>query len=404
MMGSIDALQYLLLTIVLGYISASYIIGVLVNIFDYKFKLKPDYSHKPTVSVLMPSFNESQNAYSTIKSIRESNYPAELLQVVALDDQSKDDTFAWLQKAASDFPNVLAVRNVENKGKGLTMVDAARLASGEYIIGIDSDCIFHPNAIAELMASFSEFNIGGVGGIVKVINGTDSILARAQGIFYANSYHIFKKIENAFRKVQCLSGCVVAMRMDVFLKLSQEVASRNFLGLRITNGEDRALTQILLRNGYNTYINFDAKCWTHAPTTFDSYIKQQLRWRKSAIGQWVEAITKWRQYSPLSFGFSILPVTISLAWMSLAITSLFTLNFLSVILSILIIHICFAPVFSAIYWLANINDPYEHVDNPIPLMKALVVSAFWFPISGLLVAIFASATLDDGSWITREQA
>lgn len=400
-MFSLEVLQAFLMCIVLGYILSSYTLGAIVNVFDFKLKLKLDYSLKPTVSILMPSFNEGENAYATIKSIIESNYPANLIEVIALDDRSKDDTFDWLTKAAQDFPNVIAMQNLKNQGKGLTMVDAAKLASGEFIIGIDSDCIFHQDTIAELMASFVNKNIGGVGGLVRVINPNEALIARAQSIFYANSYYIFKKIENVFRKVQCLSGCMVAMRREVFLKVSREVLARNFLGIGITNGEDRALTQILLRNGYSTYINFNAKCWTHVPTTFDSYIKQQLRWRKSAIGQWVEAIGKWRQYTPLNLALSILPVAISIAWLLLAITSLFTLNFLSMMFSVLLIHFCMAPIFAVAYWVATAQDPYERVNNPFSLLHALVLSAFWFPISGLLVGVFASATLDDGSWGTR---
>jgi cellulose synthase/poly-beta-1,6-N-acetylglucosamine synthase-like glycosyltransferase len=251
------------------------------------------------------------------------------------------------------------------------------------------------------MACFSEPGIGAVGGIVKVANARSSILARAQGVFYANSYYLFKTVENAFRKVQCLSGPIVSMRKDVFLKMSDEVSSRNFLGLSITNGEDRALTQMLLRNGYGTYVNFDAKCWTNVPETFDQYLKQQLRWRKSAIGQWVEAITKYRKYSPISMFLSILPVSVTLLWMLLIITSLLTYNFMPILLSVVVFHVIISPILASIYWYVNRKDPYEAIDTPMPFVLAMVIASFWFPISGLLVGMFAVCSLDDGSWITR---
>ena len=47
--------------------------------------------------------------------------------------------------------------------------------------------------------------------------------------------------------------------------------------------EDRFMTHLILLEGYGTYINNDALCWTTVPATLGELFKQQLRWRQSIL-------------------------------------------------------------------------------------------------------------------------
>src|ERR1051326_7310589 len=125
-------------------------------------KIQKDYTYQPTVSVLMPCYNEGKTVYETIESISQSNYPNDRFEVIAHDDCSADDSYEWMLKAQRDFTNikVRVDRNSENSGKARTVCNALQQSTGELIISIDSDCIFHPDAIRELTACFSEPKIG----------------------------------------------------------------------------------------------------------------------------------------------------------------------------------------------------------------------------------------------------
>ena len=154
---------------------------LLISILKYTFALilkwsvagatvKKDYSYQPRVSVLMPCFNEGKTVYETIESISKSNYPNEKFEVIAQDDCSVDDSYEWMLKAQRDFSNiqVRVGRNAVNSGKARTVCNALQHSTAELMISIDSDCIFHPDAIRELAACFSEPKIGSVGGRVGV--------------------------------------------------------------------------------------------------------------------------------------------------------------------------------------------------------------------------------------------
>lgn len=53
----------------------------------------------PTCTIIVPAYNEGKLVWDTLLSLADSNYPAEKLQLLAIDDGSKDDTWYWMQEA-----------------------------------------------------------------------------------------------------------------------------------------------------------------------------------------------------------------------------------------------------------------------------------------------------------------
>src|SRR3984885_10265045 len=104
-------------------------------------RVEKDYTYQPTVSVLMPCFNEGKTVYETIESISNSNYPNEKFEVIAQDDCSVDDSYEWMLRAQRNFSNikVRVGRNSVNSGKARTVCNALQLSTAELMISIDSD-------------------------------------------------------------------------------------------------------------------------------------------------------------------------------------------------------------------------------------------------------------------------
>jgi hyaluronan synthase len=123
---------------------------LLISIFKYTLALilkwsvpgvtvKKDYTFQPTVSVLMPCFNEGKTVYETIESISKSNYPNDKFEVIAQDDCSVDNSYEWMLKAQRDFTNihVRVGRNTVNSGKARSVCNALKLSTAELVISID---------------------------------------------------------------------------------------------------------------------------------------------------------------------------------------------------------------------------------------------------------------------------
>jgi len=262
-----------------------YVMGIILKLAFPSTQIQKDYSYQRTVSVLMPCFNEGKTVYETIESISKCNYPNEKFEVIAQDDCSVDDSYEWVLKAQRDFTNIRihTGRNAVNSGKARTVCNALQHSAAEIIISIDSDCIFHKDAIRELTACFSEPRIGSVGGRVGVRNPNDNIITGIQTVIYFSAFQLYKIPENWTRSICCISGCLFAIRRELLQEIEPAIRARHWFGIPVNQGEDRFLTHQTLLRGYGTYINIDALCWTTVPNTLSVLFKQQLRWRRSIV-------------------------------------------------------------------------------------------------------------------------
>ena len=137
---------------------------------------------EPTITIVVPLFNEGPSIYETIVSLVSLEYPKEKLEVIVVDDCSTDDSCAWACKAAALYPNVRVLRNEVNMGKRRGINHAMRKSRAEIIVSVDSDVIVYPTALRELVARFTSEEIAAVGGRVHVSNPNDNWLSKLQTI------------------------------------------------------------------------------------------------------------------------------------------------------------------------------------------------------------------------------
>ena len=118
-------------------------------------------------------------------------------------------------------------RNAVNSGKARSVCNALQFSAAEVIISIDSDCIFHPDAIRELTACFAEPRIGSVGGRVGVRNPNDSVITAIQTLIYYSAFQLYKIPENWTRSICCISGCLFAIRRELLLEIEPAIRARH---------------------------------------------------------------------------------------------------------------------------------------------------------------------------------
>ncbi len=124
----------------------------------------------PTVTVVIPAFNEGVQVLSTVKSVVNSNYPADKLQVICVDDGSRDDTWRWMKRAHMAFPSrVKLIRQPANMGKRHALMAGFGQATGEIFVTIDSDSEVLPDTLLHLVSPYvRDPRVGAVAGNVRV--------------------------------------------------------------------------------------------------------------------------------------------------------------------------------------------------------------------------------------------
>jgi hyaluronan synthase len=272
--------------------------------------------YRPKVTALMSCFNEGEDVYNTLVSLANVNYPKGLLEIIAIDDCSSDKSFEWMQKAANEYPIIKVIRNENNKGKHRNILAGANMSNSDIILATDSDLIYDKNVLIELVESFYNDKVGAVGGIVGIKNPQDNIMTQWQTMIYHYGFNLWKMPESHLKTVFCISGCLFAIRRHVFNEIKSKIADRNWFGIEVKGGEDRYMTHQVLMQGYDTFVNTKAKCYTTAPNTLKQLFMQQLRWKRSGLMMYFWALARplehTRRFSIPSLALLLFPPTLSL--------------------------------------------------------------------------------------------
>lgn len=263
--------------------------------------------YEPTIAFVVPAKNEGENIYETLKRFSEVDYPSEKIEVIAINDGSTDATLAEMQRAARDIrPQVGRVEIVDwkqNRGKRHGMHEGVKRAKNEIIIFIDSDSFIEPSCVRHLVKYFTIPEIGAVSGHTDVYNRDENLLTRMQALRYYIAFKVYKAAESIFGIVTCCPGCCSAYRKSYLDEFIDEWLHQTFLGTACTFGDDRSLTNYVLRK-YRAAYSSEAKAYTVVPNNFKTYMKQQQRWKKSWVREtFIAASFIWKKDPIAAFFF-----------------------------------------------------------------------------------------------------
>ncbi|NVB77299.1 MAG: glycosyltransferase family 2 protein, partial [Kofleriaceae bacterium] len=179
-----------------------YVAGVLIRILRGKKWDEARDDYEPTVTVVIPMFNEGAAIKETLQSLLETDYPSDKFQIVVVDDCSTDDSYELAREMARGSGGRLKViRNRVNLGKRRSINRAVRAADSEIIVSVDSDVVVDSDAIRQLTRRFTDPRIAAVGGWVDVRNKHENWLTRMQTIKYWYGYFFLKNLEWGFRRI-----------------------------------------------------------------------------------------------------------------------------------------------------------------------------------------------------------
>jgi biofilm PGA synthesis N-glycosyltransferase PgaC len=142
--------------------------GLLYRLFDQRKRHVPEGGW-PGVTVLIPAYNEEAVIANSVRAALAADYPE--LEVLVLDDGSRDETSAAALGAAGGDPRCEVIRDDVNRGKADRLNDGFRRAQYELVVVTDADTHMHPQAIKRLVARMLASPIvAAVGGAPRVTN------------------------------------------------------------------------------------------------------------------------------------------------------------------------------------------------------------------------------------------
>ena len=111
---------------------------------------------------------------------------------------------------------------------------------------------------------------------------------------------------------RCSSGPLSCYRKDLVLKNETEWLNQKFLGHPATFGDDRSLTNFILKT-HRTGYQDNAVCSTIVPSDVNTFLKQQMRWKRSWLRESLRALTFVWKKEPLMMLFFIIGLIVPIA-------------------------------------------------------------------------------------------
>jgi hyaluronan synthase len=241
-----------------------------------------DAGYLAAISVVIAVKNEEKVIASTVKHCFEARYPQDLLEVLVVDDGSTDGTWKVLQELQAQYSNLKVFQFEQNKGKRHAMALGATKAKGAIVIFIDSDSLVEPEGFYRIIQPFASKRVGAVAGHTLVIIEEDNFISKMEAVRYYVSQRIMKAAEGVFGVVGCCPGPFSAYRRDAVMVALPAWLGQTFLGTAATFGDDRSLTNFILKT-HDVVYHAGARCSTYVPRKWETFFRQQLRWKKSWI-------------------------------------------------------------------------------------------------------------------------
>jgi cellulose synthase/poly-beta-1,6-N-acetylglucosamine synthase-like glycosyltransferase len=276
----IEALEifFLLLTAtMIAYLVRHYIFSLSVlRAANQKKSMPPeDSTFEPTVSILIPAFNEEKVIERLLSRITNITYSKEKLQVILIDDASSDKT----GKIAEEYKNNYSFIDVLHRdksngrrGKASAMNHGFSKCTGEIVICFDADYYPQIDIVEKLVLAFVDPKVGAVQGRVVVLNEPQNIITRLVALERIGGYRVDQEARNILGLIAQFGGTVGGFRSSVLKSLHGWDAS--------ILAEDTDLTFRVYLAGYTIRYSVDAECYEEAVDNWHSYWRQRSRWAK----------------------------------------------------------------------------------------------------------------------------
>jgi biofilm PGA synthesis N-glycosyltransferase PgaC len=249
--------------------SLMWIITSLIYFFRRERKQGEEYYRLdvyPSVTVLIPAYNEERNIESTLRAATSIDYPE--YEVVVVDDASTDRT-ADIVAHYVRRGKVRLIRKLVNQGKAMALNDAIPCTNGEILLIIDADASPDPDILKYIVPHFKFPRVAAVTGNPRVAN-RKTFLGKLQSIEFTSIISLQRRAQRVWGRIMTMSGVVGAFRRSALIDVGQyspEMAT-----------EDIDLTWKLHLRHYDVRYEARAVVWMRVPQSLSGLWKQRRRW------------------------------------------------------------------------------------------------------------------------------
>jgi hypothetical protein len=219
--------------------------------------------HSEATSVVAPAFREDPAVLE--KAVR-SWLATGVSEVLLVLPDDEPDNLERARDAFADDPQV-QILTTDDPAKRNSLTIGIEAATQPIVVLSDSDTLWEPDLLRNLLMPFADPWVGGVGTRQRVLAPDSSVWRRAADWMLDAKYLTYVPAMSRSGAVSCLSGRTVAYRREPLLRVLPDLKGETFWGRPCVSGDDGRLTWLILNLGLKTVYQQNAVAWTMMPDT-----------------------------------------------------------------------------------------------------------------------------------------
>lgn len=298
-----EAIQSIILYIVL-FISLFFEVFLLLTYLEIKDELKNELRESgkeplryPSVTIIVPSFNEEKTVRATVESLLKLDYPKDKLTLFLIDDGSTDNTLEVL----NTFKNNPQVRvfSKPNEGSKFAALNFGLARTESELVGcLDADSFVDSQALKHIVPYFDNEEVMAVTPSIRV-HEPKTVLQHVQKIEY--NWGIFlRRMLASMNALYVTPGPFSIFRTQVFRDLGGYKHAHHT--------EDMEMALRMQRHRYKIVNSLGAHVYTVTPEKLKTLYKQRVRWSYGFLNNAIDYRDMYfnKQYGHI--GFFVLPI------------------------------------------------------------------------------------------------
>jgi cellulose synthase/poly-beta-1,6-N-acetylglucosamine synthase-like glycosyltransferase len=219
----------------------------------------------PFVTILVPAYNEETTIKGTVFSLLNLDYPKDKIEIIVIDDGSKDKTLEIVKKFEKRGVRVFTK---ENGGKASALNFGISKCRGELVGCLDADSFVQSDALKKMIGYFEDEGVMAVTPSIKIWKDRN-LLQRIQRIEYLMGVFL-RKAFSYLDSIHVTPGPFTIYKKEFFDKYG---------GYDVGNlTEDIEVALRIQRKGYRIENCMDANVYTVGPENLKSLQRQRNRW------------------------------------------------------------------------------------------------------------------------------
>jgi len=108
------------------------------------------------LSIIIPAYNEETSIESILTKVLDANCCDLQVEIIVVDDFSKDRTFEIASELVSRYPSMIVYKHSKNLGKGAALRTGFKKAKGDIVLIQDADLEYDPKEYPKLLKPILE--------------------------------------------------------------------------------------------------------------------------------------------------------------------------------------------------------------------------------------------------------